>query len=124
MRHLATLASLALLFMGTAEAAEYRHAAEYDGSAWKAMTEAEKMAYLVGFLAGIALEQAASSQGAKSQEVGSRIAALRMEGRLHFPFAPHVYKAQLEDYYFYQNHLKKTIPEALFEINRRLKPSP
>ncbi len=131
MRHLAVLkrilrwalVSLVFLLAGTGKAAEFRHPAEYDGTLWKAMSEEEKMAYLAGFLAGITLEQVLSS-GAQDQEVRERIMALRAEGRLHFPFAPHVYKARLEDYYFYQDHLQKTIPEALLEINRHLRPRP
>lgn len=131
MRRLAVLTRLlrwALVFLvflpvGTGKAAEFRHPAEYDGTLWKTLSEEEKMTYLAGFLAGVALEQAVSS-GAQDQEVRGRIIALRAEGRLHFPFAPHVYKARLEDYYFYQDHLQKTVPEALLEINRHLKPRP
>lgn len=97
---------------------------EYDGFTWKAMTEPEKMAFLSGFLAGAALEQAVASLGpgtGQDVSVKSALAALQTEKRLRFPFSPSVYKSQLEDFYFYQDRLSRTLPEAIFEVNQRLR---
>jgi len=81
---------------------ESKLSTEYDGFTWKAMTEPEKMAFLSGFLAGVALEQVVSSLGpgtGRDVSVKSALAALQTEERLRFPFSPSVYKSQLEDFY-------------------------
>jgi hypothetical protein len=69
-----------------------------DGTDWTAMAEGEKMAFLRGVIAGTRLEAAAPP--------------LR--------FAPNVYKARLEDFYFYTDRLSTAIVEALRRIEREL----
>jgi len=72
-----------------------------DGTDWKAMAEAEKMAFLRGVIAGARLETA-----------GAAAPPLR--------FTPNVYKARLEDFYFYADRRPTPIVEALRRIEREL----
>lgn len=73
----------------------------YDGHAWRKLSEGEKLALLSGFLIGEASEQGA-------------------ERRLRFPFAPSVYKARLEDFYYYQDRREIPLSRALFLINEHI----
>lgn len=91
-----------------------------DGHAWRALTEGEKLALLTGFLIGDAFEQGmglSPEQGALPPET---FETMRREGRLRFPFAPGVYKARLEDFYFYQDRLSVPLYRALFLINEEI----
>ena len=72
-----------------------------DGTDWKAMAEGEKMAFLRGVIAGTRLEAAAPAAP-----------PLR--------FAPNVYKARLEDFYFYTDRLSTPIVESLRRIEQEL----
>ena len=65
----------------------------YDGHAWRRLGEREKLALLSGFL---------------------------RERRPEFPSAPNVYKARLEDFYYYQDRLAIPLDQALFMINEQI----
>jgi hypothetical protein len=93
----------------------------YDGHRWKALSENEKMALLTGFLIGGAvaegMQAAPSSADVPAPET---LEALRRQSRLRFSFAPNVYKARLEDFYFYQDRLSVPFYRALWLINEQL----
>jgi hypothetical protein len=94
---------------------------EQDGRAWRALSEGEKLAFLTGFLIGEGLEQTlAPTPGPEGPEPDA-LDRLKREGRLRFPFAPTVYKARLEDFYFYQDRLTVPLYRALFLINEHLR---
>ena len=91
-----------------------------DGHAWRALAEGEKLALLSGFLIGGALEHAV--RGAPGEPPPPEaLEALRREGQLRFPYAPAVYKARLEDFYFYQDRLAVPLYRALLQINEQLR---
>jgi hypothetical protein len=46
--------------------------------------------------------------------------ALRRQSRLRFSFAPNVYKARLEDFYFYEDRLSVPFYRALLLINEQI----
>ncbi len=91
-----------------------------DGHAWRALGEGEKLALLTGFLIGGALEHAVgSAPGAPPPP--EALDATRRAGQVRFPYAPTVYKARLEDFYFYQDRLTVPLYRALFQINEQLR---
>ena len=83
------------------------------GSYWKQLSAAEKEAYLAGFLAGAAAEQARAAATA--------IDTLRAQGTLRYRFAPHVYAAQIDDFYWWQDRVSVPIVDAMMQINTSLK---
>lgn len=115
------MVALALVLVGTAGAQPAKSFLSYDGHSWRGLTEGEKVALLTGFLLGGAFEQ---GMGLSPGQEPARLEALdtmRREGRLRFPFAPTVYKARLEDFYFYQDRLSVPLYEALFLINEEIR---
>jgi hypothetical protein len=93
----------------------------FDGHRWKALSEKEKMGLLTGFLIGGALVEgmgaAPLSADAPAPET---LEALRRQSRLRFSFAPNVYKARLEDFYFYEDRLSVPFYRALLLINEQI----
>jgi ABC-type sugar transport system substrate-binding protein len=80
-----------------------------DGTYWARLTPAEKRIYLQGFVAGAAAEQAKAA--------GVPAESLRDRHALHFAFMPPVYAAQVDDFYWWQNHATTPIVEAMQQIN-------
>jgi hypothetical protein len=61
--------------------------------------------------------------GGREAQSGSQQGEGRLreaQGRLRFPFAPSVYKARLEDFYYYQDRLDIPLYRALFLINEQI----
>jgi len=114
-----------VLVLATASAAvafEDPHGIGYDGRDWKAMPEPAKLAYVAGFLAGAATQQAVAVHEAHPKV--SVDAALSQLARSHagtFPFGVNVYKNNLDDYYYYRNNLSTTISRALLDENARMR---
>jgi hypothetical protein len=82
------------------------------GAYWKQLSAGEKQAYLSGFLAGAAAEQARAAATA--------IDTMRAQGTLHYRFAPHVYAAQIDDFYWWQDRVSVPIVDAMIAINGAL----
>jgi hypothetical protein len=80
-----------------------------DGAYWTRLTPGEQQIYLQGFVAGAAAEQAGSH--------GPPADSLRDGHLLHFAFGPSVYAAQLNDFYWWQNHAATPIVDAMRQIN-------
>ena len=90
-----------LLLLAPAAAAQRARAPwRLDGTDWKAMAEGEKMAFLRGVIAGTRLEAAPAAPPLR--------------------FGPNVYKARLEDFYFYTDRRSTPIVEALRRIEQEL----
>lgn len=98
-------------------------AALLTGEYWSSLTPAERQSYLSGFLAGAAAEQVrgvavAVGRGGDSTAVSSgAVAALRERRALHFPYAPSVYSAQVDDFYWWKNHRETPIVDAMIFFN-------
>jgi hypothetical protein len=80
-----------------------------DGAFWARLTPGEKQIYLQGFVAGAAAEQATAADAPAD--------SLRSRHALHFAFTPTVYAAQIDDFYWWQNHSTTPIVEAMRQIN-------
>jgi hypothetical protein len=92
-----------------------------DGHVWRSLSPESKEAYLAGFLAGTALTQALEHGAADSAGLVHHLDSLSRSG-FRFPYAPTVYGARLEDYYWYEDHRSLPIWHALLEVNHRLTP--
>jgi len=96
------------------------------GAYWAGLTPAAKQVYLTGFLAGAAAEQVraaaeAAGRSGDSLAVSSRaIDELRAARQLHYRFAPPVYSAQVDDFYWWQNHTETPIVDAMIFFNREM----
>ena len=99
------------------------HAALLTGEYWSRLTPAERQIYLSGFLAGAAAEQArgeavAAGRADDSAAVSSgAVVALRERRALHFSFAPSVYSAQVDDFYWWSDHRQTPIVDAMIFFN-------
>jgi len=93
----------------------------YDGHAWRGLSEGEKLAVLTGFLIGAAFEQGMAQSPPPDGVPPETLERMRREGQLRFPFAPAVYKARLEDFYFYQDRRGVPLHRALFLINEQIR---
>jgi sulfocyanin len=96
---------------------------QVDGHRWSAMGPAERESFVNGFLAGAAAAQAVETAGGARSSLERQTAELGSAGlaqRLQFPFAPHVYLARLQDYYFYHDRRDRPVAVALLEINHTI----
>lgn len=96
---------------------------EVDGHRWVGWSPEEQMAFLQGFLGGSAAAQAAEAGGARDGQLDAWTAELAdpsLAQRLRFRFAPTVYLARLQDYYFYRDRRDQPVAVALTVINHGL----
>lgn len=115
-------AVLVFVFVSTTAAFEDPHGVGYDGRDWEAMSEQARLAYIAGFLAGTATQQAVAMHRANPKV--SVDAAVSQIIRTHtgtFPFGVNVYKNDLDDYYFYHNNLPTRIYRALLDENAEMR---
>jgi hypothetical protein len=97
-----------------------------DGAYWKGLTAGEKQAYLTGFLSGAAAEQARAAAQALHRETDSMAISsaaadsLRAHAALRYRYAPHVYAAQIDDFYWWQDRVSVPIVDAMIAINGAL----
>ncbi len=103
-----------------------RHPTLLTGADWSAFGPREKEAYVSGFLAGAAAEQArnaaAETGRSDSAAVSSRaITALRTAHALRFSYAPSVYESQIDDYYWWVNHSDTPIVDVMISINHQMR---
>ncbi len=108
----------------------------HDGSYWQALSGKEKDAYVRRFLAGALSEQvreiamaghsssdsadSADSADGRAQARDRIVDSLRASHRVRFPFAATVYVAQLDDFYWWQDHMAVPVDDALLRINAQM----
>jgi hypothetical protein len=130
------------VMLGTGLAVESRAASEpkhpvlWTGAEWAALGGREKELYLSGFIAGAAAAQARASAGATvpargtsdsrggssgDSSASATIARLRRAGQLEYSYAPSVYAAQIDDFYWWEDHRAWPIVDVMDTINRRMK---
>jgi hypothetical protein len=99
------------------------HVTQLDGTYWKSLVPDERQVYLAGFITGAAAEEiraAAASLGHARDSAAVSAAAIadwRATHGLNFRFAPSVYSAQLDDYYWWSNHNTIPIVDVLVRTN-------
>ena len=89
-----------------------------DGRDWTQFGPKEKEAYVAGFLAGAG--NAAVSTG-DTAVIRTTVDSLYRTGALQFPFGHMVYANQLDEFYWWDNHVPTPLYLALSAINQRLR---
>ncbi len=91
------------------------------GKDWKGFGSKEKDAYLAGFIAGAAVVRS-DSAGTRTDTTPSReIDAMRAMHRLPFPYSVSVYASQIDDYYWWENHLSVPIVDVMARTSLQLR---
>jgi len=119
---IAAIAGAALLggglVVGASAAQESRRWTALDGRDWTQFAPKEKEAYVAGFLAGAANAAAKTSDTAV---IRMTVDSLYRTGALQFPFGHMVYANQLDEFYWWENHVTIPLYLALSSINQRLR---
>jgi len=119
---LAVVAGAALLGGGlvarASAAEESRRWTALDGRDWTQFAPKEKEAYVAGFLAGAANASVSTSDTAV---IRTTVDSLYRTGALQFPFGHMVYANQLDEFYWWDNHVPTPLYLALSAINQRLR---
>jgi len=89
-----------------------------DGSDWMQFAPKEKQAYVAGFLAGVANATASTTDTAV---IRAKVDSLYRTGALQFPFGHMVYANQLDEFYWWDNHVPIPLYLALSAVNQRLR---
>jgi len=89
-----------------------------DGRDWTQFAPKEKQAYVSGFLAGAANAAANTPDTAVLRRT---VDSLYRAGALQFPFGHMVYATQLDEFYWWDNHVAVPLYIALSSINQRLR---
>jgi hypothetical protein len=119
---IAVIAGAALLggglVVGANAAEEPRRWTALDGRDWTQFAPKEKEAYVAGFLAGAANAAVSTSDTAV---IRTTVDSLYRTGALQFPFGHMVYANQLDEFYWWDNHVPTPLYLALSAINQRLR---
>jgi hypothetical protein len=115
------VAGVALLSAGLAVAAraaqEPRRWVALDGRDWTQFAPREKQAYVAGFLAGTAV---GGTSNGDTAVIRTTVDSLYRAGGLRFPLGHMVYATQLDEFYWWDNHIPTRLYLALPSINQRL----
>jgi hypothetical protein len=106
------------LVIGVNAAQEPRRWTALDGRDWTQFAPKQKEAYVAGFLAGAANAAASTSDTAV---IRTTVDSLYRTGALQFPFGHMLYANQLDEFYWWDNHVPIPLYLALSAINQRLR---
>ena len=117
------LAGAVLLGAGLAvdarAAQEPRRWVMLDGRDWTQFAPQQKQAYVAGFLAGAA---AAATSNPDTAAIRSTVDSLYLARELRFSLGHMVYATQLDEFYWWDNHIPIPLYLALSSINQRMNP--
>jgi drug/metabolite transporter (DMT)-like permease len=105
------------LVVGARAAQQPRSWVTLDGRDWTQFAPREKQSYVAGFLAGAAGAAANTLDTALTRRA---VDSLYRAGGLRFPFGHMVYATQLNEFYWWDNHIPIPLYLALSSINQRL----
>ena len=88
-----------------------------DGRDWTQFAPQQKQAYVAGFLAGAA---AAATSNPDTAVIRTTVDSLYQAGGLRFPLGHMVYATQLDEFYWWDNHVPIPLYLALSTINQRM----
>jgi hypothetical protein len=110
-----------VLGSGAIPARSLQSPAQLAGRDWQQFGPKEKEAYLAGFIAGAATVH--SSVGAVSSDTmpSKAIDVMRAAKELPYPYSVSVYASQIDDFYWWQNHLDIPIVDVLARTNLQLR---
>jgi len=119
---IAVIAGAALLggtlVVGASAAEQPARWTALDGRDWTEFAPRQKEAYVAGFLAGAANAAVSSTDTAV---IRATVDSLYRTGALQFPFGHMVYANQLDEFYWWDNHVPTPLYLALSAINQRLR---
>ena len=92
-----------------------------DGRDWTQFSPKEKQAYVSGFLAGSAGAGGGAGAARDTALIRQTVDSLFRSGALQFPFGHMVYVTQLDEFYWWVNHVPVPLYLALWDINQRLR---
>lgn len=95
--------------------------AQLAGRDWQKFGPREKEAYLAGFIAGAAMGQGSAGPAGTDTTPSAAIEAMRAAKQLPFPYSVSVYASQIDDYYWWQNHLDVPIVDVMARTNLQLR---
>ena len=90
-----------------------------DGRDWTQFAPPQKQAYVAGFLAGAA---AAATSNPDTAAIRSTVDSLYLARELRFSLGHMVYATQLDEFYWWDNHIPIPLYLALSSINQRMNP--
>jgi hypothetical protein len=122
-RRTAVLAVAGTVLLGAGLVADARAVQEprrwvnLDGRDWTRFSPQQKQAYVAGFLAGAA---ASATSNPDTAVIRATVDSLYQSGRLRFPLGHMVYATQLDEFYWWDNHIPIPLHLALSSINQRM----
>jgi hypothetical protein len=118
---LGTLGLGIVLGSGAIPARSLQSPAQLAGRDWQKFGPKEKEAYLSGFIAGAATVHGSAGAASTDTTPSKAIDVLRAAKELPFPYSVSVYASQIDDFYWWQNHLDIPIVDVLARTNFQLR---
>jgi len=109
-----------LLGSGAVPATTLQSPAQLAGRDWQGFGPKEKDAYLAGFIAGAAAVRGSSATESTDTTPSKAIDVMRTAKQLPFPYSVSVYASQIDDYYWWKNHLDVPIVDVMARTNHQL----
>jgi hypothetical protein len=96
---------------------------DYDGRTWAKLAPREKQAYVAGFLGGAGVSDAAALAGASADSgaLHHALDSLYKAGTLRFAYGDMVYATQLDEFYWWENHVPVPLYIGLRELNEKMR---
>jgi hypothetical protein len=91
------------------------------GRDWQKFGPKEKEAYLAGFIAGAAAVHGSAGGMSTDTMPSKAIDVMRAAKELPFPYSVSVYASQIDDFYWWQNHLDIPIVDVMARTNLQLR---
>jgi hypothetical protein len=117
---LGTLGLGILLGSGAIPARQLQAPAQLAGRDWQKFGPKEKEAYLAGFIAGAATVRSGGGAVSTDTTPSRAIDVMRAAKELPFPYSVSVYASQIDDFYWWQNHLDIPIVDVMARTNLQL----
>jgi hypothetical protein len=118
---LGTLGLGIVLGSGAIPAKRMQAPAQLAGRDWQKFGPKEKEAYLAGFIAGAATVHSTVGTASTDTTPSKAIDAQRAAKELPFPYSVSVYASQIDDFYWWQNHLDIPIVDVMVRTNLQLR---
>ncbi|MEO8881206.1 MAG: hypothetical protein ABI446_12505 [Gemmatimonadaceae bacterium] len=117
---LGTLGLGLLLGSAAAPAASRQAPTQLAGRDWQKFGPKEKDAYVAGFIAGAAVRGGTAAMSVDTTP-SKAIDAMRAAKQLPFPYSVSVYASQIDDYYWWENHLDVPIVDVIVRTDLQLR---
>jgi hypothetical protein len=110
-----------VLWSGAIPARSLQAPSQLAGRDWQKFGPKEKEAYLAGFIAGAATVHGSAGAVSTDTTPSKAIDVMRAAKELPYPYSVSVYASQIDDFYWWQNHLDVPIVDVLARTNFQLR---